>query len=113
MNTLSNFRFSEEASDDIRLCIVADDSTFGAPVVAVELPLDVPSDRDDALPRVAAIVSALNNPHALAGIVADLRATYEALKTGRPVVSIGAWGRLATAESIVAETATGGATAKG
>lgn len=56
----SNFRFSEECSDDIRLCIVADDSRFDGPVVAIELPLDAPSDRDEVMPIVSRIVAALN-----------------------------------------------------
>lgn len=61
MPRLSNFRFSEECSDDIRLCIVADDARFDAPVVAIEIPLDVPSDRDDyGMALVARIVAALS-----------------------------------------------------
>lgn len=56
----SNFRFSEECSEDIRLCIVADDSKWGGTVVAVEIPLDVPSDRDDLMPMVNRIIMELN-----------------------------------------------------
>lgn len=60
INRYSGFRFSEECSDDIRLCIVADDSVFGGPTVAIEVPLDGPSECDDGLALVARIVAALN-----------------------------------------------------
>ena len=61
MERFSNYRLSETASDDIRLCIVADDSQFGAPVIVVEIPLDVPSDRDDyGMALADRIVAALN-----------------------------------------------------
>jgi hypothetical protein len=61
MDRFSNFRFSEECSDDIRLCIVADDSKFGAPVVVIEIPLDVPSDREDfGMAIINKIVAMLN-----------------------------------------------------
>jgi hypothetical protein len=59
---LSNFKFSESCSDDLRLCIVAYDAMFGDNVVAIEVPLDVPSDRDDGgMALVEKIVKALNS----------------------------------------------------
>lgn len=59
---LSDFHFSEECSDDLRLCIVALDADFGDNVVAVEIPLDAPSDRDAGMVLVNKIVAALNAP---------------------------------------------------
>jgi hypothetical protein len=60
---LSDFRFSDDCSDDLRLCIVANDADFGGEVVAVEIPLDVPSDRENGgMTLVNRIVAALNAP---------------------------------------------------
>lgn len=57
---LSDFHFSEECSDDLRLCIIAFDTDFGDNVVAVEIPLDVPSDREAGMILVNKIIAALN-----------------------------------------------------
>lgn len=61
MERFSDFRISDACGSDIVIAIVAFDRDFGGDVVAIEIPMDVPSDRDQGCMALAEkIVKFLN-----------------------------------------------------